>query len=88
MPYIDQDTRNMYKKITDAIDGTSDIMNKGDLEFLVFYLMKKFMKERQVRYSTLHDCVYAVMHCADEFRRRFLDKREDEAMEKNGDINV
>jgi hypothetical protein len=26
------------------------------------------------------------MHCADEFRRRLLDKREDEAMFQNGDI--
>jgi len=48
--------------------------------------MKQFMSTREYRYSTLHEAVYAVMHCADEFRRRYLDKREDEAMNTNGDI--
>ena len=44
------------------------------------------MSTRDARYSTLHDCVYAVQHTADEFKRRFLDKREDDAREINGDI--
>jgi len=44
------------------------------------------MAVRQYRYSKLHDCCYAVQHCADEFRRRFLDKREDDARKTNGDI--
>jgi len=48
--------------------------------------MQKYMQHREKRYSILHDCVYAAMHCADEFRRRFLDKREDEARETNGDV--
>ena len=86
MPYIDQETRKLYSRITDAIDNTSDILCKGDLEFLVFYLMKKFMKERQVKYATLHDCVYGVYHASHEFERQYLDKREDEAKAKNGDI--
>ena len=50
--------------------------------------MKKFMSTREARYSTLHDCTYATQHCADEFRRLNLDKRENEARENNGDINV
>lgn len=44
------------------------------------------MRNKEARYSTLHDCVYAAQHCADEFRRNFLDKREDKAKEENGDI--
>jgi hypothetical protein len=89
MPYIDQKQRDKYdiqhrfKKFTDLLP---EIETKGDLEYLVFRLMKKFMKTREKRYSTLHDCVYAVQHCSDEFRRLYLDKREDEAMKKNGDI--
>ena len=37
-------------------------------------------------YSNLHDATYACQHVSDEFRRRFLDKREDQAMQINGDI--
>jgi len=85
MPYIKEEERISYDKILDQLP---DIRSKGDLEYCVFKLMKKFMKIRDVRYSTLHEVVYAVMHCADEYRRRYLDKREDEARESNGDINV
>jgi len=86
MPYIDQNSRKKYDTIVNIINDSNSIDTKGDLEYLVFVLMKKFMKTREFRYSTLHDCVYAIQHCADEFRRRYLDKREDEARETNGDV--
>jgi len=88
MPYIKQLDRDKYDIIIKAISSSTGIETKGDLEYLVFALMKKFMKTREARYSTLHEVVYAVMHCADEYRRRYLDKREDEALKNNGDINV
>jgi hypothetical protein len=87
MPYIKQEDRAKYAKITNQIYDLEKIETKGDLEYLVFVLMKKFMVTREKRYSTLHEVVYAVMHCADEYRRRYLDKREDEARETNGDID-
>jgi len=86
MPYIKQDDRAKYSEITNKICDLKEIETKGDLEYLVFVLMKKFMSTREKRYSTLHEVVYAVMHCADEYRRRYLDKREDEARETNGDV--
>lgn len=86
MPYINQTQREKYDIIIKSIKSSTGIETKGDLEYLVFSLMKKFMSTREQRYSTLHEVVYAVMHCADEYRRRYLDKREDEAREKNGDI--
>lgn len=85
MPYISKQSREKYSLIKHLIDDLN-IETKGDLEYLVFLLMKKFMHTRENRYSNLHDCVYAAQHCADEFRRRFLDKREDEAREQNGDV--
>ena len=85
MPYIKRDRRNQYDKILDQI---STIYTKGDLEYCIFKLMKIYMKDREYKYSNLHDAVYAAMHCADEFRRRYLDVRENEALEKNGDIKV
>jgi hypothetical protein len=86
MPYVDRNSRDKYKEINKAIAFTDKIETKGDLEYLVFMLMVKFMETREKRYSTLHDVVYAVAHCSDEYRRRFLDKREDEAKAANGDI--
>ena len=85
MPYIKQEDRQKFNKILKQLP---EMKTKGELEYCVFYLMKKYMKNRKFRYTNLHDCVYAVMHCADEFRRLYLDKREDEARKENGDIEV
>lgn len=86
MPYVDKLQREKYKSLLIMIHNLSEIETKGDLEYLVFILMKKFMSTREQRYSTLHDCVYAIQHCSDEFRRRYLDKREDIARQNNGDV--
>lgn len=88
MPYINNTQREKYTNIGLTIQNLPEIETKGDLEFLVFMLMKKYMKTRESRYATLHDAVYAVQHCADEFRRRYLDKREDKAKLENGDIDI
>ena len=85
MPYIKQEDRQLFN---DVLSCLPEIKTKGELEYCIFYLMKKYMSKKEFRYSNLHDCVYAAMHCADEFRRRYLDKREDEAREANGDINA
>lgn len=83
MPYIPPADRIPY---TEVLDKLPDFETKGELEFCIYTLMTHYMKGREERYSILHDVVYAAMHCADEFRRRRLDKREDAAIEKNGDI--
>lgn len=88
MPYIKQEDRDKYKNIILMLEHLPEISTKGDLEYLIFSFMKKYMNTRESRYSTLHDCTYAAQHCADEFRRRFLDKREDEAKRQNGDIQI
>ena len=85
MPYIEQNKREYYDKFLNDIPV---IVSKGDLEYCIFKLMKIYMSTRQYRYSILHDCVYAAQHCSDEFRRRYLDKREDTALETNGDVEV
>ena len=83
MPYIKQDER---KKYDDVLNQLHTIETKGQLEYCIFSLMQIYMENKEYRYSTLHDCVYAAAHCSDEFRRRFLDKKEDEASFENGDI--
>lgn len=85
MPYIDQGLR---EKFTDVLYDLSNIniSNKGELEYILFYILKLYMLQRKFCYTELHDTVYACQHVADEYRRRYLDKREDEAREKNGEI--
>ena len=83
MPYIQQKDRTKYDQILNQINL---IETKGDLEYCLYKLMLKYMSTRERRYSQLHDCVYAAAHCSDEFRRRFLDKREDDAVMTNGDV--
>ncbi|MEK6880100.1 MAG: hypothetical protein AABY22_10850 [Nanoarchaeota archaeon] len=85
MPYISVSDRDKYAMLEGEIERTK-IEEKGDLEYLVFLLMKNFMRTRESRYSTLHDCTYAVQHASDEFRRRYLDIREDSALLENGDV--
>lgn len=83
MPYITKDNREEYDGVLDQL---AKIHTKGDLEYCIARLMNVFMKTREQRYANLHDCAYAAQHSCDEFRRRFLDKREDDAIASNGDV--
>ena len=83
MPYIKAENRKQYDKV---LKHLIEIETKGDLEYCVFKLMKTFMSTREKRYSTLHEVVYAVIHAGEEFKRRYLDVRENEAREENGDV--
>jgi len=85
MPYINQKDR---KKFEEALSMIPDFETKGELEYVVYVIMKLYMSTREYRYSQLHDCCYAIQHCSDEFRRRFLDVRENEARKTNGDIDA
>ena len=83
MPYIKQESRGKFDNVLNQIDH---IETKGELEYCISKLMKIYMKDKRFCYSHLHDTTYAAIHCGDEFRRRNLDKREDTAIEENGDI--
>jgi len=85
MPYIKKVERARFDKVLNQVFA---ITTKGELEYCIYKLMTKFMKDKERRYATLHDCAYAAQHCADEFRRRNLDVREDSAREENGDIEA
>lgn len=83
MPYINKKYRSDFDY---HLENLPKFKNKGELEYCVFKLMMMHKDQNDYRYSDLHDCTYAVMHCADEFRRRFLDDREEKARIDNGDI--
>lgn len=83
MPYIDKERRPVFNKVLSQLP---DMETKGELEYCIFYLMRRYMHKLAVKYSNLHDTVYAAYHCGHEFKRRFLDEREDDAKDFNGDI--
>lgn len=85
MPHIKDEDKIKYNQIINAIEFSKDIETKGDLEYLVYQLMKKYMSSRDKRYSTLHDVVYATIHSAEEYKRLYLDVREDHAITENGE---
>jgi hypothetical protein len=84
MPYIIQEERQKFDKWLDEI---LTIKTKGELEYCIFTLMARYMSDKRFCYSNLHDTVYAAIHCGDEYRRRYMDSREDDALSKNGDVN-
>jgi len=85
MPHITSLDKTKYNHIINAIFSSQIIETKGDLEFLVYQLMKKYMSSRPRKYLTLHDAVYGTIHSAEEFKRLHLDKRENEAISENGE---
>lgn len=85
MPYIKQEDR---KRFDEWLGGIPIPNTKGELEYCIFYLMKLHMEPLEANYTNLHDTVYAAQHCADEFRRRYLDLRENTALVLNGDVDV
>jgi len=85
MPYISNETRQKFNNLS---EHCPEIATKGELEYVIFWMMKKYMQDKPQKYTELHNCVYAAQHCSDEFRRRFLDVREKMAMFENGDIEI
>ena len=85
MPYIEPKERPPFDKVLDQLKPET-LKTKGQLEYCIFKLMKIYMKGQEVRYANLHDTVFAAMHCALEYQRRYLDGREDNAMLDNGDV--
>lgn len=83
MPFIKGSDRFQYFQHLGKI---TSIATKGDLEYCFFLLMNTFMKTRKFCYSDLHDCVYAAIHAGEEYKRLYLDKRENQARIENGDI--
>ena len=83
MPYIKQEDRVNFDQV---LNGLPPFTTKGELEYCIYSMMKRYAAGRAFNYSNLHDATYAAHHCADEFRRNFLDYREEEAEYTNGPI--
>lgn len=83
MPNIKQEDRPQFR---DVLEQMPPFLDKGELEYCVTWLQNHFISTQRWCYHNLHDAVYAVQHCADEFRRKHLDPYEDEAEVRNGPV--
>jgi hypothetical protein len=84
MPHISKSQREIYSTFISELLRT-EILTKGDLEYIIYNVVKQFMATREFRYSNLHDAVYGCIHAGEEYKRLYLDKREDKAIEDNGE---
>lgn len=86
MPYIKSNDR---KRFAQWLRKTPVIKTKGELEYLVTALARRFLKDQpEQRYSQIHDTVYAVIHAGEELRRRVMDPYEEEKCHENGDVGA
>jgi len=84
MPHINKEQRVLYSGLISEILRT-EILTKGDLEYIIYNVVKQFMATREERYGNLHEAVYACIHAGEEYKRVYLDKREDKAIKDNGE---
>jgi len=84
MPHTKQQDREPYKEVVNKLTHIQ-FKTKGDLEYLIYCCLAIYKESRETNYVNLHDAVYAAHHAGDEFKRRYLDVREDRAANQNGE---
>jgi hypothetical protein len=92
MPYIDHKARLRLDR--EGIAGKRDLIHvigtalesAGELNYVVFRLIKLYLEKNGTNYQNMNDIVGALDNCKDEFRRRIQHPYEDEKIEQNGDV--
>lgn len=84
MPYIKPEERQKFQVCLDDI--VDHIRTKGELTYCLYYLALKVMQSRGRSYTHISMAASAVHDAWAEFRRRHLDRYEDDKMHENGDI--
>jgi hypothetical protein len=101
MPYITAQRRERFedsiKSIIDSLghpDATvttsqadKDNAAKGDLNYVIFSIIKRYIEQNGMRYHRLQDFVNGTLGaCQMEAYRRLVVPYEDEAIARNGDV--
>jgi len=88
MPYISKEEREILAPITDVIFRNYKLISrKGRLNYLICMLaMARLFELQLVNYDNVSEMVDAVHDAEAELRRRLLDKYEDLAILRNGDV--
>jgi hypothetical protein len=102
MPYIERSRRDMFnteiQSIVDRLgfvkqnetgydDDYDENKAKGDLNYVIYSIVKKYIDQHGLRYHRINDFIGGVLTCCqlelyDKIARPF----EDEAIQRNGDV--
>ena len=83
MPYIRQSERFYYTP--NFVDNTRFTV-PGELNFAFTEIIKKYLEDRGLCYTTINDVAGALECCKAEFYRRVVMPYEDEKIKQNGDV--
>jgi len=92
MPYIKDEDRKepdmvrVTRAIARAVESGT-IKDKGDMNYVFFFMARRFMEKFGYRYGVISDVKAAARDSADEVERRFMTPREDVAIKENGDVS-
>ena len=93
MPYIEQSRRDVYEESINNIVNemfrksvTDENAVSGELNYIIFSIMKRYVKAKGKRYFRMQNLLGALDCCSKEFYRKVVAPYEDEAIEKNGDV--
>ncbi len=96
MPYISKSDRFKYDSM---IEGLAKILNdsddndqlSGDMNYILFRLAMLLTHEPtggKRKYARMAVVLSAMNEAGEEFRRRFMGPYENEAIDKNGDVQL
>lgn len=85
MPHVHHEVRSLYE---DALDTLPEILEKGDLTYLIVRLQLKFSDcpGTVKNYERLSAAVAAARDAAHQYEIRVLDPYEEKAAARNGDV--
>jgi len=85
MPYIPEERRAKFNTYLNSI--VNQIEKKGDLTYCIYYLMVMWARSKPKQgYHEYSPSNAACQDAHDEFYRKEMVPREDNAIERNGDI--
>lgn len=87
MPYISQEKRGKFNTYLRSI--ANQLTEKGELTYCIYYLMLAWLSSQEKQdYKTRSNTRATAQDAVDEFYRQKMAKYEDEAIKRNGDINI
>ena len=81
MPYVEAKQRT---RLLNNFPGAPE--TPGELNFMLSYICREYMRKKQRRYSTFNDIIGALDAAKLEFYRRVVGPYENKAIKRNGDI--
>jgi hypothetical protein len=88
MPYIKKERRKALEHIINELfeDLNSMGLNKGDLNYCITMLIKKWVETKGLSYDTLSDITGVLNDVKTEFERKVVAQYEDRKIQENGEI--